>query len=46
MLAGSSLLVDSFSVSLFIIESLSAIAVVSLAVTAGIFSIAAVTVVG
>ena len=46
LLAGLSLLVDSFSVSLFIIGSLSAIAVVSLAVTAGIFSIAAVTVVG
>ena len=46
MLAGFTLIVDSFSFSAFIFGSLSAIAVVSLALTAGIFSIAADTVVG
>ena len=46
LLAELSLLDDSFSVSLFIIESISAIAVLSLAMTAGNLSIAAVTVVG
>ena len=42
--SGSSLLVDSFSLSEFILEFLSAIALVSFAVTAGIVSIAAVPV--